>query len=259
MKQLPSLALFLSVVSLTACVNLAKPKDVQTCANQQPTPNCMDSDGGGVKDTMGARADSVPSPTDTTIDAGVPDSMDTKVPPPPDVPDDATVAPKPDTGMETSVPDPKPEATVEPPNVVVEPSTPDGSVPKDTKPPVDTVLADTLIPVDTTLPPSDTKTTGSENCPITSVQSGGNAYGPNVLGGYCIVTCDSPTGWGCSNFGGRTIKVNGKAMACGDPLPAKVNGYYVFEVSPGTLNYSSIYWWGTANATCPLPDGGLLP
>jgi len=122
-----------------------------------------------------------------------------------------------------------------------------------------------LLPVDTTPPSPDTKTTGSENCPVVIVKSGGATVGQTGLGGYCVVTCDDLAtqyfGWGCSNFAGRTVKVNGVEMTCGKtPMPAKVNGYYVFEISAGTNTSSSLFWYNqTNNATCPLPTGGLLP
>jgi hypothetical protein len=267
MKQLIRLALILPVFYLAACVNLTKPRAVEECANDKPSTCTNRKDSGVTKDTSTTPPDTTDVPP--TPDSGVPDTQtaDTKVPVGPDTAGDTIVTPKPDTqsGPETAVTDPKPEATVEPPLVVVEPSTPDASVPIDTNPPVDTMKPDTLVPVDTTPPTPDTKTTGSENCPVVIVKSGGATVGQSGLGAYCVVTCDdlatSYFGWGCSNFTGRTVKVNGVELACGKtPMPAKVNGYYVFEISAGTNSSSSIFWYNqTSKETCPLPTGGLLP
>jgi hypothetical protein len=50
--------------------------------------------------------------------------------------------------------------------------------------------------------------------------------------------------WDCSNLGGRTVTVNGKAGACGAALPAKVDGGYYFDFtsSPDT-DYTSFFWY----------------
>jgi hypothetical protein len=79
------------------------------------------------------------------------------------------------------------------------------------------------------------------------------------LAAYCIATCDDIAGWGCANWDGRTVSVNGAAATsvCGGAV-TKVNGYNVFKVSAGTNTASAIYWWGTYATSCPLPDGGLF-
>jgi hypothetical protein len=51
------------------------------------------------------------------------------------------------------------------------------------------------------------------------------------------------SGWGCSNFNGRSLQVNDVALSCGAKLPAKFNGYYYFESTNGAYDYASIYWW----------------
>jgi len=73
----------------------------------------------------------------------------------------------------------------------------------------------------------------------------GNSSGNfNTTGSVCKRTSNNINGWGCSNFAGRTVKVNGVAMTCGNtPLPAKVNGYYYFDVSAGSYSWASLYWW----------------
>ncbi|MGC4065266.1 MAG: trypsin-like serine protease [Polyangiaceae bacterium] len=65
----------------------------------------------------------------------------------------------------------------------------------------------------------------------------------NTTGTACWRTKTSIAGWGCSNFDGRTLKVNGVAVTCGSSLPSKVNGYYYFDVSAGKFPWASIYWW----------------
>jgi hypothetical protein len=89
---------------------------------------------------------------------------------------------------------------------------------------------------------------GSEPCTpaatIAGTTGSGNSGNFGTAGAYCFRTSDSISGWGCSNFDGRTLKVNGVAKDCAAlPLPAKVNGYYYFDCSAGTYNYASIYWY----------------
>ncbi|HEX7598561.1 MAG TPA: hypothetical protein VF518_10135, partial [Polyangia bacterium] len=102
---------------------------------------------------------------------------------------------------------------------------------------------------------SGTKSATPRSCTVASGSSGNF----NTVDGKCFVTCDTITGWNCSNTDGRTIKINGGPLGCGaTPIPApKRSGYNVIDVSAGTLTYASLAWWGTANATCSIPSGGL--
>jgi hypothetical protein len=101
------------------------------------------------------------------------------------------------------------------------------------------------------------------NCTIffgTEMTGGaGHPPPPGNNNAFCIATCDTIDGWGCSNFGGRTVSVNGAAATsvCGGAL-TKVNGYNVFKVSAGSSGDATIYWWGTYATSCPAPDGGLF-
>lgn len=88
--------------------------------------------------------------------------------------------------------------------------------------------------------------------------SAGQPPSAGTLGPFCLATCDDIDGWGCSNFDGRTISVNGATVSCGARV-AKKNGYYVFRASAGWLSYASIYWWGPAASACPEPAGGVFP
>jgi endoglucanase len=65
-----------------------------------------------------------------------------------------------------------------------------------------------------------------------------------TMGPVCIRVTDDIVGWGCSNFDGRTLKINGQPIMCGAlPLPDKIDGAYYFEVSGGTYDYASFYWY----------------
>jgi hypothetical protein len=90
---------------------------------------------------------------------------------------------------------------------------------------------------------------GTEPCTPNKTITGsgsGNSGTFGTTGPYCFRTPDTIIGWNCTNFTGRTIKVNGVTETCGAmPLPAKVNGYYYFDASGGTgaVDYASIYWY----------------
>jgi endoglucanase len=63
-------------------------------------------------------------------------------------------------------------------------------------------------------------------------------------GPVCLRVTLDIAGWGCSNFEGRTLKVNGTTVACAEfPLPSKLDGAYYFEVSAGEHEYASLYWY----------------
>jgi hypothetical protein len=102
------------------------------------------------------------------------------------------------------------------------------------------------------------------NDPSCSVGLGSSPVSQCVGGSYfktpaafCFKTSDDIVAWYCSNCGGRTIKVNGVAESRGAtakypddgpgamPLPAKVNGYYYFDVSAGSSIYADIWWCAT--------------
>ena len=88
---------------------------------------------------------------------------------------------------------------------------------------------------------------GSEPCAPAKTITGsgsGNSGSFGTTGAYCFRTPDNVSGWNCSNFTGRTLKVNGVTTTCGAAsLPAKVNGYYYFDATAGGVDYASIYWY----------------
>jgi hypothetical protein len=87
---------------------------------------------------------------------------------------------------------------------------------------------------------------GAEPCAPAATVTGGMVGNFGTTGPYCFRTSDNISGWGCSNFTGRTLKVNNVAKECAAmPLPAKINGYYYFDASggAGAVSYASIFWY----------------
>jgi hypothetical protein len=83
-----------------------------------------------------------------------------------------------------------------------------------------------------------------EPCSPATLISGGQSGNFNTTGSVCFKTSSNIVGWGCANFDGRVMKVNGVQMACGQlPVPAAVNGYNYFEATAGTYAWSNFWWW----------------
>ncbi|HYD41728.1 MAG TPA: lytic polysaccharide monooxygenase [Anaeromyxobacter sp.] len=79
--------------------------------------------------------------------------------------------------------------------------------------------------------------------PVTFSWNTGNF---NTTGAACFRTTQSVKGWGCSNFAGRTVSVNGTATTCGAgpfPLPKHTDGYTYFSATAGQYSWASIYVW----------------
>lgn len=93
--------------------------------------------------------------------------------------------------------------------------------------------------------PSAPVSTGSAPCPGAVTVTGGQSGNFNTTSAACYRTLDNINGWGCSNFDGRSVKVNNAATTCGAlPLPMKwSDGYRYFTITAGTLPYASLYWW----------------
>jgi hypothetical protein len=65
-----------------------------------------------------------------------------------------------------------------------------------------------------------------------------------TTGPVCLLITDDIVGWGCANFQGRTVKVNGVQVHCAQlPLPDKVNDGYYFDISAGAQDYANMYWY----------------
>jgi hypothetical protein len=86
---------------------------------------------------------------------------------------------------------------------------------------------------------------GGQACTGAITVTGGNSGNFNTTGPVCYRTSDNIAGWGCSNFDGRTVTVNGTPVNCGQtPLPAKLaDGYRYFSISGGSFPWASFYWW----------------
>ncbi len=88
--------------------------------------------------------------------------------------------------------------------------------------------------------------TGTTPCtnPITFTNNTNNF---NTTGAACYRTAQRVNGWGCSNFAGRTVSVNGgtATTSCGaGPFPlAQVGGYTYFSATAGQYPWASIYVW----------------
>jgi hypothetical protein len=88
--------------------------------------------------------------------------------------------------------------------------------------------------------------TGTTPCtnPITFTNNTNNF---NTTGAACYRTAQRVNGWGCSNFAGRTVSVNGgtATATCGaGPFPlAQVGGYTYFSATAGQYPWASIYVW----------------
>jgi endo-1,4-beta-xylanase len=70
----------------------------------------------------------------------------------------------------------------------------------------------------------------------------------NATGAACYKTAARVNGWGCSNFAGRTVSVNGgtATSTCGAgpfPLPAAADGNTYFSVTAGQYPWASLYVW----------------
>ena len=89
--------------------------------------------------------------------------------------------------------------------------------------------------------PSDTPCS-----PVIDVTDKGNQMSGEFqnAGPVCLLISDDIVGWGCSNFEGRTVKVNGVEVSCAElPLPDKLHGGYYFDISAGEHAYASLYWY----------------
>jgi hypothetical protein len=77
--------------------------------------------------------------------------------------------------------------------------------------------------------------------PVTFVNQSGNF---NTTGAICLRTSHPVSGWGCSNFDGRTVRVNGgpASSTCGGGAVApSSDGFTYFVISAGAVPYASLF------------------
>jgi uncharacterized repeat protein (TIGR02543 family) len=77
--------------------------------------------------------------------------------------------------------------------------------------------------------------------PITFTNQTGNF---NTTGAVCYRTSATISGWGCSNFDGRTVSVGGTARTCGQlPVTRSADGFTYFSVTAGVFPWASMFTW----------------
>jgi endoglucanase len=78
--------------------------------------------------------------------------------------------------------------------------------------------------------------------PITFANQSGNF---NTTGPICLRTSSPVNGWGCSNFDGRTVSVNGRppTSTCGGgtPITPTADGFTYFIITAGAFPYASLF------------------
>lgn len=89
---------------------------------------------------------------------------------------------------------------------------------------------------------------GDGPCANPVTMTGGQSGNLNTTGAACLRTASTVQGWGCSNFAGRTVSVNGGAASsvCGGgplPLARMADGYTYFAISAGSYPWASLYYW----------------
>ena len=78
--------------------------------------------------------------------------------------------------------------------------------------------------------------------PVTFTNQSGNF---NTTGPICLRTSATVNGWGCSNFDGRTVSVNGKppTTTCGGgtPITPSADGFSYFIITAGAFPYAALF------------------
>lgn len=73
---------------------------------------------------------------------------------------------------------------------------------------------------------------------------GGSSGNFNTVNAVCLKVKSPVNGWGCSNFDGRTLKINGVTKTCGAAMgTATADGWYWLDIGAGAYAWASIYWW----------------
>jgi hypothetical protein len=88
--------------------------------------------------------------------------------------------------------------------------------------------------------------TGACSNPVDlAVATAGTSGNFNTTGAVCFRTQSTFNTLVCSNFAGRTIKVNGTVATCGvkTTFTPAIGGWNYFDVSAGTYSYASFGWY----------------
>jgi len=85
----------------------------------------------------------------------------------------------------------------------------------------------------------------STNSPCANpVTFAGNTGNFNTTAAVCYRTSATLSGWGCSNFDGRTVTVGGAVRTCGQlPLTASSDGFTYFSITAGAFPWASLFTW----------------
>jgi hypothetical protein len=75
--------------------------------------------------------------------------------------------------------------------------------------------------------------------------TGGKSDNLGTTGPVCMRTKETFNSVGCSNFGGRTIKVNGTLATCNakSMFAPPIDGYNYFDVSAGDVDFAAFVWY----------------
>ena len=75
--------------------------------------------------------------------------------------------------------------------------------------------------------------------------SGGKTNNFGTTGAVCFRTTETFNTIGCSNWGGRTIKVNGVLATCNvkGTFAPMIDGYNYFDVSAGDVDFAAFVWY----------------
>ncbi len=89
----------------------------------------------------------------------------------------------------------------------------------------------------------DAEPTGTP-CANAITLTSGNSGNFDTTGAVCYRTAANIAGWGCYNLAGRTVSVNGVAVACGAALPQRwSDGYHYFSFTAGQVPWAGFYYW----------------
>lgn len=77
------------------------------------------------------------------------------------------------------------------------------------------------------------------------VPSGTTLVSLGTQGAACFEVTREIHGWGCSNWDGRTLSVNGAtpSSGCGFTIAPWFDGSYYFDVGSGAYPWAALYWW----------------